>query len=76
MAPSLAVRFALAYLYTFGSGDRAAYDAFWSALRQPGEEYGNHVQRCSMACAALEAIYRDLGLSRTPRMIFYGAKKA
>ena len=71
LQPSLAVRFALAYLYAIGAGSREPYDDFWSAVRQKGDEYTERVQRHSMARAALEAIYRDVGHPRSREMMFY-----
>jgi hypothetical protein len=71
LQPSLAVRFALAYLYAIGAGDRGPYDLFWDAVRKRGEEYNDCILRFSMARAALEAIYRDVGHPRSREMMFY-----
>lgn len=72
--PSLAVRFALAYLYAGGKGAREPYDTFWRVLIGGGESNPENIQRAAMAFGALEAIYRDLGRQRTREMMFYRVK--
>ena len=56
---SLALRLALAYLWSLGSGDRKPFDALW---RNIAAEDG--AWRFSASDNALSAIYRDLGLMR------------
>ena len=72
--PSLAVRFALAYLYSGGKGAREQYDTFWRTLIGGGDNNPENIQRAAMAFGALEAIYRDVGRQRTREMMFYWVK--
>lgn len=71
LQPSLAMRFALAFLYSVSNGSRAPFDDFWRSVQFHGDSYTQCVQRQAMASAALEAIYRDLGLLRTTEMASY-----
>lgn len=73
--PTLAVRFALAFLYANGSGGRDPYDTLWRVLKSGGDSNPENIQRAAMAFGALEAIYRDVGRQRTREMMFYGVKR-
>lgn len=69
--PSLAVRFALAYLYSVSSGDREPFDSLWRALGYGGGNDARQIERGALVSAALSAIYLQVGCQRTPAMIFY-----
>lgn len=56
---TVALRFALAYLWTTSSGHRAPFDDFWKALVDT-----EHFWRFGRADAALGSIYRVLHLKR------------
>lgn len=75
VSPSLAVRFALAYLYSVGAGNREAYDLYWRTLTGGGVDHPQNIQRSAIASATLSAIYLDVGRQRTPAMMFYEAKR-
>ncbi|HEV2569454.1 MAG TPA: hypothetical protein VGT77_12315 [Sphingomonas sp.] len=55
---TLAVRFALAYLWSLRPGDRKPYDDLWKALGAEG------IWRFSAADHALSCIYRQLEIAR------------
>ncbi len=55
---SMALRFALAYLWARSGADRKLFDTFWQCLVSEG------MWRFSGADQALNAIYQDLGLKR------------
>lgn len=73
--PTLAVRFALAFLYANGKGGRDPYDTLWTVLSANGDSNPENIQRTAMAFGALEAIYRDVGRQRTREMMFYSVKR-
>ncbi len=73
--PSLAVRFALAYLYSVGSGEREPFDRFWLALAYGGNDYARQIERGALVSAALSAIYLQAGRERTPAMMFYSTNR-
>ena len=75
LRPSLAVRFALAYLFSISDGDREPFDSFWQALGFGGSDYAKQVQRCALVSASLSAIYLQVGRERTPSMMFYLARR-
>lgn len=72
--PSLAVRFALAFLFENGEGSREQYDTFWRTLIGGGDSNPENIQRAAMAFGALEAIYRDVRRQRPREMMFYNVK--
>ncbi len=74
--PSLAVRFALAYLFSISDGDREPFDSFWQALGFGGNDYAKQVQRCALVSAALSAIYLRVRRERTPAMMFFRSGRA
>lgn len=55
---SMALRFALAYLWTCSRGDRAPFDEFWNALASTA------LWRVGIADGALRKIYREVGVDR------------
>ena len=66
--PSHALRFALAFLYAIGDGERWPFDGFWQAVtrgagsaEQPGAAA---IGRSQSANACLNAIYRSVGMLR------------
>ena len=59
---TLALRFALAFLWARSGGDRSPYDECWRALTQ------EDLWRFSAAESALGAIYRALGIERDERI--------
>ncbi|MBB4153646.1 hypothetical protein GGQ80_001552 [Sphingomonas jinjuensis] len=60
--PSLALRFALAFLYASGNGERWPYDAFWLAIRTPLPTDTRPPRRPGDTLTALQAIIRNVGL--------------
>lgn len=74
--PSLAVRFALAYLYSIGKGDREPFDSFWKALGFGSDDYTRQIERGALVSAALSAIYLQVGCERTPAMMFFRRGRA
>lgn len=60
---SLALRLALAYLWSLGSGDRAPFDDLWRHLAAEDGSW-----RFSCSDNALSAIYRELGVQRDPEV--------
>lgn len=64
-APSLALRFALAFLYASGNGERWPYDAFWQAIRTPLPTDGRPPHRARETLTALQAIIRNVGIVAT-----------
>jgi hypothetical protein len=56
---SLALRFALAYLFASASGDRKPFDQLWRALFAEKSPWS-----FSIADTALSAIYRSIGVHR------------
>lgn len=75
VSPSLAVRFALAYLYSVGGGNREAYDLYWRTLTGGSVDHAQCIQRAAIASATLSAIYLDVGRERSPAMMFYEVKR-
>lgn len=68
---SNAVRFALAYLYAVSSGDRSAFDLFWTQARITPKDAADAEGRSQMLNAAINGIYRAVNVQRTPEMQFY-----
>jgi hypothetical protein len=60
---SLALRFALAYLWACGSGDRTPFDEFWRALAD------ERMWRFSSGDRALIGIYAALGVPRDDELM-------
>jgi hypothetical protein len=64
--PTFAVRFALAYLYAVGDGERLAFDDFWRAIRTSDEgSYSDvmaNVMRVTHAQTAMTGIARGCGV--------------
>jgi hypothetical protein len=56
---TIALRFALSYLWASGTADRRCFDQFWSALQE------DHMWRFSAADQALSSIYKQIGLERS-----------
>jgi hypothetical protein len=75
VAPTLALRFTLAFLYAHGDGRRDSFDEFWrvvtdtGTLHQPTPTVTN-VVRSNSASRALYGIYRSVGVYRSTDMIF------
>ena len=70
--PSFAIRFALAYLYAIGDGERWLFDSYWMACTSTGEQLGpnssaytRQVARGTSIEAALNGSYRSVGIERT-----------
>lgn len=72
---SLAVRFALAYLYSVGGGNREAYDLYWRTLTGGDVDHAQNIRRGAIASATLSTIYLDVGRKRSPAMMFYEVKR-
>jgi hypothetical protein len=56
---TIALRFALAYLWASASADRHCFDQFWSVLQE------DHMWRFSAADQALSSIYQEIGIQRS-----------
>lgn len=66
IAPSFALRFALAFLYAAsGSRERWSYDSFWQEIQRPTPVDGRHCARKMMATTALHGIMRSVGVIPT-----------
>lgn len=65
-----AVRFALAYLYAVGGGNRKPYDEFWRMLAHDYPCRKDAVMHHAMASVTIQGIYKDVGLERTWEMMF------
>ncbi|MGP7794745.1 hypothetical protein [Sphingomonas sp. CLY1604] len=63
--PTFALRFALAYLYACGSGERWMYDAFWREIQAPPLPDGKPSPRGTMARSGLQGIMRSVGITPT-----------
>ena len=63
--PTFALRFALAYLFTCGDGERWMYDAFWRDIQMPSPIDGKLSPRGTMARSGLQGIMRSVGLTPT-----------
>jgi hypothetical protein len=64
-ARSFALRFALAYLWATGAGDRGPFERFWQVLGDAKSPWS-----FSAADGALLAIYRALGMERDEELVF------
>ena len=68
--PSHALRFALAFLYALGEGERWPFDRFWEAVTRgwgkPAESGGAGIARAQTANACLNAIYLAVRTTRRP----------
>ena len=66
--PSYALRFALAYLYAIGDGERWPFDGFWQAVtrgwREPPQSGVEAIGRWQSANACLNGIYRAVRVER------------
>lgn len=67
---SFAIRFALAYLYAIGEGERWLFESYWrSVTGAAGQEQSSpaiaRVVRQTGADTALNGIYRSVGIERT-----------
>jgi hypothetical protein len=60
---SFALRFALAYLWSCGAGDKGPYRDFWRALARAD------LWRFSACDQALQDIYRSLGATRSDEVL-------
>jgi hypothetical protein len=73
VAPTFALRFALAWLYAAGDGRRAPYDAFWRCIRDPLTYAWSEEQRSNMrsthARTAFHGICRSVGIEPTAALI-------
>lgn len=65
VAPSYALRFALAYLYICGKGERWMHDDFWREMQRPNPVDGKQCSRRTMVMAAYQGIVRNAGLIPT-----------
>lgn len=68
--PDVGVRFALAFLFTCGKGDRRLYDGFWRELSNPGlardhESMRRHMRQ-SRCDSYIKGIVTDVGAPHTP----------
>lgn len=78
VAPTFALRFALAFLYAHGDGRRDSFDKFWrivtdaSDFSQPSLGLANTV-RGALANTEAYAIYRAVGVYRSTEMMFFPA---
>lgn len=78
---TLALRFTLAYLYAVARRDRPCFDSFWREVTDdtPCENGGEGVRalgRSANANAALNGLYRAVGMKRTNDMMFKGPREA
>ncbi|MBN8843234.1 MAG: hypothetical protein J0H88_08295 [Sphingomonadales bacterium] len=79
IAPSHALRFALAFLYAHSDGRRDSFDSFWRVVTdagdhgQPTENLVN-VVRSNYASRELHGIYRSVGVHRSTDMIYSWSK--
>lgn len=78
--PTFAVRFALAYLYSIGNGERWMFNDYWRAVtgeasRAQCSTYLAGVVRHTAADSALNGIYRSVGIERTVSVL-HAAKAA
>ena len=69
LAPSLALRFALAYLFSISDGDRSSFDMFWQTIRQSDDAFHSATMaralRNSYARTAMTGIARSVGVELT-----------
>ena len=66
VAPTFALRFALAFLHaSAGGGERWMYDAFWRDIQRPGPLDGRMCSRGTEAMTGLQGIMRSVGLIPT-----------
>lgn len=68
--PSFAIRFALAYLYAVGNGERWLFDEYWQGIigkagQEQASRYLAGVVRQNTVEASLNGIYRSVGIERT-----------
>lgn len=75
--PAPALRLALAFLYLQAQGSRRPFDDFWRAVTRghgvPEEPGAAAIGRSQAANASLNAIYRAVGVVRTPEVIYRAA---
>ena len=71
LSRSLAVRFALTYLWATSAADRRPFEEFWRAIGAPKEPWS-----FGIANSGLSAIYRALGVERKDevQMAFWGRR--
>ena len=71
---SLGLRFALAWLYAAGGGEKWLYDGFWREATRPvgagSEEGPAAIVRSQTVNACLNGIYRAVGVERTAELQF------
>jgi len=69
VAPSLALRFALAYLFSISDGDRSSFDMFWKTVRQGNDAFHSETMaralRNSYARTAMAGIARSVEVALT-----------
>lgn len=77
---SLALRFTLAYVYSVAGGERGMFDSFWRYVTddrpcEDGHQAIDALGRSANANAALNGIYRAVGVTRTNDMMFKGPRE-
>ena len=65
VVPTFALRFALAFLFTCGNGERWMYDSFWRDIQMPTPIDGKSSARGTMARSGLQGIMRSVGVTPT-----------
>jgi len=80
VARSAALRFTLAYLFAQTDGkNRNWFDSFWQTVTDAAgieaKSNGAGIGRSANATATLNAIYRLVGVERTPEIMYRAARK-
>lgn len=65
VAPSFALRFALAYLFAVGKGERWMHDAFWREMQVPDPADGRMSHRGTQVYSCLQGVMRNAGIVPT-----------